>query len=383
MNHTPSPDKAALEYSQKLINLIKQQIDQKNNWISYVEYMQMTLYTPKYGYYAGGSQKFGGVGDFITAPELTPLFGQTLAGQLIELLPQTAGNIYEFGAGTGLLAATVLNTLTENQFNNYYIIELSADLINRQQQTIHTLAPHLIHKVRHLSKLPTSFDGILIGNEVLDAMPVPVYQRLGSEVVEMGVSWQDDGFVWQQKTVKDLMIRQQVLETFPNTNTPYQSELHPQQYAFISTLAQKLQRGAMIWIDYGFDAAQYYHPQRQQGTIIGHHRHHVIHDVFFRPGLTDLTAHVNFTRIADAGIDNKLDLVGYTNQSTFLLNLNITQLLQQTGQPDSPSYIAAASACHTLLAPHEMGELFKVIAFGKKIDTDWLGFRHGDLCCKL
>lgn len=383
MNHLPRPDQSALTNSQILTSLIKQQIEQQHNWIAFAEYMQMVLYTPYYGYYAGGSQKLGHRGDFITAPELTPLFGLVVASQLEELLPQTAGNIYEFGAGTGMLAATMLKVLPENLLQHYYIIELSADLASRQQQSIRMHVPHMADKVIHLSELPAHFDGVLIGNEVLDALPVPVYRRLGSEITELGVSWHENHFVWQQKTVNNINIRQQILDTFPQTDTPYQSELHPQQYAFIATMAQKLQRGAMIWIDYGFDAAQYYHPQRLQGTLIGYYRHHVIHDVFFHPGLTDLTAHVNFTSIADAGIDNDLDLIGYTNQSTFLRNLNITHLLQQTGQPSDRSFIAAASACQTLLAPHEMGELFKVIAFGKNIDIDWRGFSHGDLCHKL
>lgn len=382
MDNLPTPEKAALISSQKLSELIQQKIRQQNNWLSFADYMQMALYTPDYGYYTGGAQKFGRDGDFITAPVLTPLFGQTLAHQLDVLLPQTAGNIYEFGAGTGHLAASVLPALHSQYFQHYYIIELSAELAQRQREYIQTHAPDQIHKVTHLTQLPEQFDGILIGNEVLDAMPVPVYLRQTNQITEMGVSWLDNQFVWQDKPATSAVI-QQVMETFPDTAEPYQSELHPQQYAFVATLAQKLKRGAMIWIDYGFDAAQYYHVQRRQGTLIGHYRHHTVHDPFFYPGLTDLTAHVNFTRIADAGIDNHLDLIGYTNQATFLLNLGITELLAKTGKPEENAYIQTASACHTLLDAHEMGELFKVIAFGKDIDVDWQGFIYGDLCHKL
>lgn len=382
MDNLPTPENAALISSQKLSELIQQKIRQQNNWLSFADYMQMALYTPDYGYYTGGAQKFGRDGDFITAPVLTPLFGQTLAHQLDALLPQTAGNIYEFGAGTGHLAASVLPALHSQHFQHYYIIELSAELAQRQREYIQTHAPDQIHKVTHLTKLPEQFDGILIGNEVLDAMPVPVYLRQANLITEMGVSWLDNQFIWQDKPASSAAI-QQVMETFPDTAEPYQSELHPQQYAFVATLAQKLKRGAMIWIDYGFDAAQYYHVQRHQGTLIGHYRHHTVHDPFFYPGLTDLTAHVNFTRIADAGIDNHLDLIGYTNQATFLLNLGITELLAKIGKPEENAYIQTASACHTLLDAHEMGELFKVIAFGKNIDVDWQGFMYGDLCHKL
>lgn len=382
MDNLPTPEKAALISSQKLSELIQQKIRQQNNWLSFADYMQMALYTPDYGYYTGGAQKFGRDGDFITAPVLTPLFGQTLVHQLDALLPQTAGNIYEFGAGTGHLAASVLPALHSQHFQHYYIIELSAELAQRQREYIQTHAPDQIHKVTHLTQLPEQFDGILIGNEVLDAMPVPVYRRQANQITEMGVSWLNNQFVWQDKPATSAAI-QQVMETFPDTAESYQSELHPQQYAFVATLAQKLKRGAMIWIDYGFDAAQYYHVQRRQGTLIGHYRHHTVHDPFFYPGLTDLTAHVNFTRIADAGIDNHLDLIGYTNQATFLLNLGITELLAKTGKPEENAYIQTASACHTLLDAHEMGELFKVIAFGKDIDVDWQGFIYGDLCHKL
>jgi SAM-dependent MidA family methyltransferase len=383
MDNIPRPEKAALASSQTLTELILQRIQQQDNWLSFADYMQMALYTPGYGYYTGGAQKFGKDGDFITAPVLTPLFGQTLAQQLNALLPQTAGNIYEFGAGTGQLAASILPALHSSQLQHYYIIELSAELAQRQREYIHTHAPAQANKVIHLTQLPAQFDGILLGNEILDAMAVPVYQRQGNQVTEMGVSWLDGQLNWQPRPVYNPAVQQQVLDIFPATAEYYQSELHPQQYAFVATLAQKMQRGAMIWIDYGFDAAQYYHPQRQQGTLIGHYRHHTIHNPFYYPGLTDLTAHVNFTRIADAGIDNNLDLIGYTSQATFLLNLGITELLAQTGQPADTAYIQAASACHTLLDAHEMGELFKVIAFGKDINVDWQGFILGDLCHKL
>ncbi|WP_370386881.1 class I SAM-dependent methyltransferase [Snodgrassella alvi] len=383
MDNLPIPDKVAAASSATLASLIQQKINQQGGWLSFADYMQMALYTPAYGYYTGGAQKFGQDGDFITAPILTPLFGHTLAQQLNALLPQTAGNIYEFGAGTGQLATSVLTALDSGQLKHYYIIELSAELAERQRTYIRTHIPDLADKVVHLSCLPAQFDGILLGNEVLDAMPVPIYQYVGNQIEEMGVSWQDNHLCWSPQPVKNQQIKQQVMETFPVTSEMYQSELHPQQHAFVTTLAQKLHRGAMIWIDYGFDAAQYYHPQRRQGTLIGHYRHHTIHDPFYYPGLTDLTAHVNFTCIADAGVENKLDLIGYTTQATFLLNLGITELLAQTGLPDETAYIKAAAACHTLLDTQEMGELFKVIAFGKNIDVDWLGFRYGDLCHKL
>jgi len=293
-------------------------------------------------------------------------------------------NIYEFGAGTGHLAATLLKSLSDD-LKHYYIIELSPELAERQHQFIaeHT-TPQLAQKVIHLTELPESFDGIIIGNEVLDAMPVEIIRRTQYTFQHIGVSINSDG---QLEHSPQLLNQPDLLRLaatyFPETAPPYTSELHPAQYAFILTLAQKITRGGMIFIDYGFDADQYYHPQRDEGTLIAHYRHHTIHDPFFHIGLTDLTAHVNFTDIAQAGIDGGLDLIGYLPQSYFLLNLGITNLLAQIGSPDSVEYIQAAAAVQKLIHQHEMGELFKVIAFGKDIDIDWTGFSHGDICHKL
>ena len=187
----------------------------------------------------------------------------------------------------------------------------------------------------------------------------------------------------QRQPQAEARMLQAALQYFPD-NTPYTSELHLTQYAFIQTLAQKLTCGAMIWIDYGFDAAQYYHPQRDDGTLIGHHRHHSIHNPFYRIGLTDLTSHVNFSDIADAACTNGFDLIGYTTQANFLFNLGILERLgQQYPEAYSVEYIRAATAVHQLTAQHEMGELFKVIAFGKNISVDWQGFLMGDMCHKL
>ena len=380
----PLPSTDAQASSAHLTKLIKNEIKQHQNWIPFSRFMELALYTPQYGYYSGGSHKIGTDGDFITAPILSPLFGQTLAKQLTELLPQTAGNIYEFGAGTGHLAATLLQDLSDG-LNHYYIIELSAELAERQRQHIieHT-SPEAAAKVIHLTALPEHFDGIIIGNEVLDAMPVEIIRRTQYTFQHIGVSVNSDG---QLEHSPQLLNQPDLLRLaatyFPETEHPYTSELHPAQYAFILTLAQKITRGGMIFIDYGFDAAQYYHPQRDEGTLIAHYRHHTVHDPFFHIGLTDLTAHVNFTDIAQAGTDGGLDLIGYLPQSHFLFNLGITDLLAQTAPPGTADYLRVSTAVQKLTDQHEMGELFKVIAFGKNIDIDWTGFRFGDICHKL
>ena len=379
----PLPSPAAQQSSANLQTLLAEEIKKHRNWIPFSRFMELVLYAPQYGYYTGGSHKIGNDGDFITAPTLTPLFARTLARQLQELLPQTAGNIYEFGAGTGQLAADLLNNLSDG-INRYYIIEISPELAARQKDLIQTLAPQAAQKIVHLSALPETFDGIIIGNEVLDAMPVEIIRKdEGGSFEHVGVCLDNDRFTYLARPLHDLQLSALASLYFPKISSPYTSELHPQQYAFIRTLASRLEHGCMIFIDYGFDAAQYYHPQRNQGTLIGHYRHHVIHNPFDFIGLADLTAHVNFTDIAQAGTDAGLDLIGYLPQSHFLLTLGITELLAQTGQTDSAAYIREAAAVQKLIDQHEMGELFKVIAFGKNINIDWTGFCFGDICHKL
>lgn len=368
--------------SQALYQLIQNEIQEKGD-IPFSRFMELALYAPNLGYYANGRLKIGQAGDFVTAPTLSPLFAQTLAQQLKPLLPEVGGVIYEFGAGTGVLAADLLNAL-ESSLHTYYIVEVSAQLAEQQRQHIAEYAPEFLDKVVWLAQLPEQFEGILIGNEVLDAMPIERIRHNESNKWQRAyVSQEIDEFILKYQETDDENIVQAALQYFPD-NTPYTSELHLTQYAFIQTLAQKLTRGAMIWIDYGFDAAQYYHPQRNDGTLIGHHRHHSIHDPFYRVGLSDLTSHVNFSDIADAACTNGLDLIGYTTQANFLFNLGILERLgQQYPEADSVEYIRAAAAVHQLTAQHEMGELFKVIAFGKNISIDWQGFLMGDMCHKL
>lgn len=377
----PDPSATAAASSQALQSLIADEIRQNSNFIPFSRFMELALYTPGYGYYTGGAHKIGAAGDFITAPTISPLFGQTLARQLAGLLPQTAGNIYEFGAGTGELATTLLQQLSDG-LNHYYIIEVSNELAERQKQCILEKVPQAAAKVIHLTALPEQFDGIIIGNEVLDAMPCEIVKREHGGFWQMGVALENQSFIQTARPLEQQELLKAAAGYFP-ASEPYTSELHPAQHAFIRTLAEKLVRGGMIFIDYGFDAAQYYHPQRHMGTFIGHYRHHTVHDPFFHIGLTDLTAHVNFTDIAQAATDAGLDLIGYTTQAHFLLNLGITEILAQTAQPDSADYIRETAAVHQLVGQHEMGELFKVIAFGRNIEVDWQGFMFGDICHKL
>ncbi len=368
--------------NQALNSQIQQKINELSGFLPFVDYMNMALYAPKYGYYSGRVEKIGVHGDFTTSPQLTDLFGKSLSNQIKQVLPQTDGNLYEFGAGTGKLAVDILNSLPENICNKYYIIELSADLQERQKEYIKTHAPQFLHKVEHLYSLPETFDGMILGNEVLDAMPCEIVEKKNGNIYRLGVKNTLQGFDWTEEKATGLLLEQASLK-LPNNDEPYRTEINLYAQAFVKTIAERLTRGGILWIDYGFDANEYYHPQRSMGTLIGHYRQHIIDNPFLFTGQMDLTAHVDFSAIADSSMQNGIDFIGYTTQANFLLACGIAELLTQTGESTSYSYIKSAAACQKLLNPHEMGELFKCIAFSKNIDTDWLGFNGLDLSYKL
>ena len=233
----PAPSATAAAASQALCRIIRTEIQNHGGWIPFSRFMELALYAPQYGYYTGGSHKIGGSGDFITAPTLSPLFGQTLARQLAELLPQTAGNVYEFGAGTGALAATLLQNLSDG-LKHYYIIEVSPELAERQRAHIAEAAPEAAGKVTHLSSLPDTFDGIIIGNEVLDAMPIEIVRHAHNQWQQMGVTLADDSsFIQQAQPLPPSALSQAATSYFPHSPQPYTSELHPAQHAFMHTLA--------------------------------------------------------------------------------------------------------------------------------------------------
>lgn len=365
-----------------LMQQIQQKINTLGGFMPFVDYMNWALYAPKYGYYSGRNEKIGRYGDFATAPQLTDLFGKCLSQQIKQILPQTAGNIYEFGAGTGKLAVDIIQTLPENTWQNYYIIELSADLQQRQRDYIQQKIPQYAHKIKHLDRLPETFDGFVFGNEVLDAMPCEVVEKREDGIYRMGVTNTPQGFDWQEELATGLLLEQAAFR-LPESPTPYRTEINLQAEAFVRTLAERLNCGGMLWIDYGFDRKEYYHPQRTMGTLIGHYRHHTVDNPFVLTGQMDLTAHIDFSAIADAATSQGVDFIGYTTQAAFLLSCGITDFLTDLGDTASDTYIKTVAAVQKLLNPHEMGELFKCIAFGKNIDPDWVGFRNLDLSAKL
>ncbi len=384
MTQLPAPDAAAQAASEQLCALIAADIDAAGGWLPFSAYMERALYAPGLGYYAAGSAKLGAGGDFTTAPELTPLFGATLARQVAELLPQTAGTVYEFGAGSGRLAADLLARLAElgSLPERYVIIDLSPDLIDRQQALLAAKAPAWLDRVSWAGELPEKLDGVVIGNEVLDAMPCELVVRgENGAVLRRGVVREGAAFAFADRPA-DAALAERADACLPAL-PGYVSEVSPANAAFVSTLGARLARGAVILVDYGFPRAEYYHPQRSRGTLIGHYRHHTVDDPFFLPGLMDLTCHVDFTAVAEAGLSAGLDLIGYLSQAQFLVNAGLADELSRLDSSDAARYAPQAAAAQKLVSPAEMGELFKVVAFGRGVGIDWAGFTQGDRCHTL
>ena len=348
-----------------LAQLVREEIRRAGGWLPFDRFMAVALYAPRLGYYANASRKFGAMpssgSDFVTGPEMTPLFGRALAVQVRDALDATGTHeVWEFGAGSGALAEQLLYALGD-AVQRYTIVDVSASLQERQRER---LAP-FAGKVRWVQELPEHMSGIVVGNEVLDAMPVKLLARIGGQWHERGVVAVDDQFVWRDSATT---LRPPVDIDGPQD---YLTEIHPQAEAFVRTLADRLERGAAFFIDYGFAESEYYHPQRHMGTLMCHRGHLADPDPLADVGEKDITAHVNFTGVAVAAQDAGFATLGYTTQGRFLLNCGIARLLADADLPDR-------AAGHRLVAEHEMGELFKVIALHRGEFWDAVGFREGD-----
>lgn len=379
MTPLPTPSLEAQKHSEQLIEFIQQNIEQAGGWIDFAQFMHSALYATGLGYYSAGSQKFGAGGDFVTAPEISSLFTQTLANQVAQILKITNGNIIELGAGTGKLAVDLLLTLAELEIvpSKYYILEVSDHLRQIQLETLQkNLPPELMQRVEWLDHLPVLFNGVILGNEVLDAVPVHLVHNTPEGLRERGVAMGEYGFVWQDKTIGQSHLS----EIASKLNLPegYFTELCPAAGGLIASLAHCLQQGVILMIDYGFAAREYYHPQRNQGTLMCHYQHLAHANPLIYVGLQDITAHVDFTSIAHVGINNGLELAGFCSQAQFLMNCGILEVMSQVSPHDMARYAPLAAAAQKLLSPAEMGDLFKVIAFTKDIETPLMGFSSGD-----
>ncbi|SOZ36635.1 class I SAM-dependent methyltransferase [Cupriavidus neocaledonicus] len=396
----PFPPADAQAASDTLAARIGESIDAAGGWIGFDRYMALALYAPGLGYYSGGSAKFGrdarDGSDFITAPELSPFFARTLARQFAPLLAQGMPRLLEFGAGTGRLAADLLLGLEQQGQlpDTYAIVELSGELRARQQDTLARRAPHLAERVTWLDTLPAAFEGVIVGNEVLDAMPVQLYARRDGGWHERGVARaapQADGgapaFRFEDRPLADADVPA-ALRAIPGDHD-FVTETHAEAEGFTRAVGAMLARGAAFFIDYGFPGSEYYHPQRAGGTMMCHYRHHAHPDPFLYPGLQDITAHVNFSGIAQAAVEAGLTVAGFASQARFLMNAGITELLMALDPSDARAFLPQANAVQKLLSEAEMGELFKVIALTRGLDRGpedsepLAGFARGDRCHAL
>lgn len=384
----PQPTQEALQHSQRLQSYIVNKIHQSGGWIPFAHFMELALYAPGLGYYSASSTKFGYKGDFVTAPEISVLFGKTIARQAMQLFRQIdQASILEFGAGSGKLALDLLTELEQLDQSppQYLILEMSGELQQRQRELFVTHAPHLLDRITWLNELPEQFSGLIIANEVLDAMPTHLIVWKKDDLFERGVGLDQQNFIWIDKPLinDELKTIANQLSTLIDRNEPnfvsYLSEISLANRYFIRSLSKMLQSGLILLIDYGFGQREHYHPQRSMGTVMCHYRHYAHDDPFYLPGLQDITSHVDFSAITQVASCNNLQLLGYTNQAHFLINCGITELLSKVSVTDTAAYLPLSNQLQRLVSPAEMGELFKVIALGKHFDGTPIGFTKGNL----
>lgn len=377
----PEPDANAYEHSRLLCDHIRGVIADEGGNISFARYMELVLYAPGLGYYSAGARKFGAEGDFITAPELTPLFSRCLARQCRQILADlTGGNILELGAGSGIMACDILLEL--EQLNclpaQYMILEVSADLRERQKATIQQHIPHLSSRLNWLDTLPKNgIEGVILANEVLDAVPVHRFVLKDSVIGDQRVISEGGQFAWKVMPPAPA-LETGVEEALQSLSFPlpegYTSEINLGLKPWLRSLADVLTRGAMLFIDYGYPAKEYYHPRRIDGTLLCHYRHRVHDDPFIYPGLQDITASVNFTQVAQIAVDTGLSVNGYTTQAYFLLACGLEELMANYEMMDTKPRLELTRQVKILTLPGEMGERFKVMALARGLDGPLRGF---------
>jgi SAM-dependent MidA family methyltransferase len=366
-----------------MLEHLRAELSASDNYISFARYMDLVLYAPGLGYYSAGNRKFGADGDFVTAPELSPLFSRCLARQAAEVLARLkGGDLLEVGAGSGVMACDILRELArlEQLPQRYFILEVSAELRQRQQALLSREVPQLFDRVAWLDALPVSgFRGMVLGNEVLDAMPAERFMIDGEGVQQCGVRWSDNGPAWSTRPLPHdhpLAKRVSRLMSELPASLPegYVSELNLAAEAWIASISAAMTEGVVLLIDYGFPRREFYHIDRNQGTLMCHYRHRSHPDPFVWPGLQDITTHVDFTAIADAGTANGFNLAGYTTQAYFLLASGLEQMISASDPEQVRQHLELTQQVKKLTLPNEMGELFKVIGFAKAYNEPLRGF---------
>ncbi len=376
------PDLSTAEQSQQqaMMALLEKEIRDAGGTLPFDRYMELALYAPGLGYYVSGAHKFGKGGDFVTAPEISPYFGRCLARQCHQVLEQAGiREILEFGAGTGLMAAQILaelECLLPDHPVTYRILELSPELQQRQRQTLRQQTPYLADHVTWVTEVPQDFTGMVLANELLDAMPVHVFRRSEQGVEEQCVTMRNGGLaLYWQPAGKELQAAVMAIEKETGELQPgYVSEVNLRLTPWLEMLGKRLRRAVVLLIDYGYTRQEYYHPQRNMGTLICHYRHQAHEDALLRPGLQDITANVDFTAVAEAGEKAGLGLLGFDSQANFLLGCGLEELLAQSDPGDVPGHMVAVQGVKQLIMPDAMGERFKVIALGKELETELRGF---------
>ena len=387
----PEPSAEARAVSARLAALIADEIEQAGGVIPFSRFMELALYAPGLGYYSAGSHKIGAAGDFITAPELSPLFSRCVARALAPALRAlgTEAAVLEVGAGSGAMAADMLRQWRDEDClpARYYILERSAELRARQQASLAALDAPLRERVAWLDSLPGDFVGVVVANELLDALPVERFVVRRGEFRRLGVGLEEGRFAWREQddvggelAVRFAQLRQEHGATMAEG---YVSELGLAAEQWTASVARMLTRGLLLLIDYGFPAHEFYHAQRSQGTLMCHYRHHAHDDPFAFVGLQDITAHVDFSAVARSAGEAGMKLAGYTNQANFLLGSGITELASAVNPVDTRAQLEIAAQLKRLTLPHEMGELFKVIALARDCECDIPGFQIRDFGAAL
>ncbi len=371
----PMPALEAQIHSQQLTARIRQAIQDAGGSIPFAQFMHMALYEPGLGYYVAGLRKIGKDGDFVTAPEISALFSQCLANQCAQVLHELGGgDVLELGAGSGMMAADILMQLEKLEClpRHYYILDVSPELRDRQFHTLQRKVPHLLARVTWLDSLPAQpLRGVILGNEVLDAMPVELFRIMDGEMFALAVSANDEGFAF-------VTAAHAQPSPYPALPDGYTSEYNPALPAWLQSVADCLTAGVVLLIDYGYEAREYYHPERNQGTLICHYQHRVHDNPLVYVGLQDITASVDFTAVADAGLDAGLELYGYTTQAMFLASSGLEQAFLAALQARPSQQYALAQQVRLLSLPSEMGDRFKVIALGKDYHSVLMGFQLDD-----
>lgn len=382
-NDLPAPDADEQSVSAMLAERLRAEIE-ASGAVDFARFMARALYEPGLGYYSGGRRKFGAAGDFVTAPEMGSLFADCLAHACAPVLQATHGDMLEAGAGSGALAADLLCALEKlgTLPANYFILELSAELRARQRETLTHKAPHLVARVRWLDALPAKgFRGVVLGNELLDAMPVERFRMTAWGLKQLQVGWENGRFVWRERTADSAVQKRIGPICLPEG---YVSEIGFQAEAWVRSIADLLEQGVLLLIDYGFPRAEFYHAQRRHGTLMCHYRQRTHDDPLILVGLQDITAHMDFSAIAHAGhAAAGLDLLGYTSQAAFLLDCGLEGIIAASDPNDVRAHLALTSQIKKLTLPHEMGELFKVIALGRGVEAPLAGFRRQDRRARL